>query len=376
MFDPARKQLLPYLPDVIGVVTSPTGAVIRDILHRLADRFPRHVLVWPVRVQGEACAAEVSAAIRGFNALPPGGKIPRPDLIIVARGGGSLEDLWAFNEEAVVRAAAESDIPLISAVGHETDTTLIDFASDHRAPTPTGAAEIAVPVRADLLLATMDLGRRLVAGELRLIERSRADLRSAARALPRPDDLMAAPRQRLDLAAGKLANALVLNSRKHDSRLQDAARRLARLSPQARMAGLKAKLEGLGNRLVAARESLLRAETLRLSQRRERLAMLASRGDLALRGLIERRRTRVANVWQLAESYSYRNVLARGFALVRGEDGQPVRSSHVVAAASVLEIEFHDGKIRAVAGEGGKPRTPRAKSAETAKAGQGSLFGS
>ena len=146
-----------------------------------------------------------------------GRQIPRPDLIIVARGGGSLEDLWGFNEEAVVRAAAESDIPLISAVGHETDTTLIDFASDHRAPTPTGAAEIAVPVRADLLLATMDLGRRLVAGELRLIERSRADLRSAARALPRPDDLMAAPRQRLDLAAGKLANALVLNSRKHDA---------------------------------------------------------------------------------------------------------------------------------------------------------------
>ncbi len=211
---------------------------------------------------------------------------------------------------------------------------------------------------------------------MRLIERSRADLRSAARALPRPDDLMAAPRQRLDLAAGKLANALVLNSRKHDARLQEASRRLARLSPQARLAGLNAKLEGLGNRLVAARESLLRAETIRLSQRRERLTTLASRGDLALRGLIERRRTRVANVWQLAESYSYRNVLARGFALVRGEDGQPVRSAGTVSAGAVLEVEFHDGKIRAIAGEGGKARPSRTKPADVAKAGQGSLFGS
>jgi exodeoxyribonuclease VII large subunit len=151
LFDEARKQLLPYLPTVIGVVTSPTGAVIRDILHRLADRFPRRVLVWPVRVQGEGSAEEVAAAIRGFNALPEGGRTPRPDLIIVARGGGSLEDLWSFNEEIVVRAAAESMIPLISAVGHETDFTLIDLASDRRAPTPTAAAEMAVPVRVDLI---------------------------------------------------------------------------------------------------------------------------------------------------------------------------------------------------------------------------------
>src|SRR6478609_6279179 len=160
LFDEARKQLLPYLPDVIGIVTSPTGAVIRDILHRLADRFPRHVLVWPVRVQGDGSAEEVAAAIRGFNALPEAGRIPRPDVLIVARGGGSLEDLWSFNEEIVVRAAAESLIPLISAVGHETDVTLIDFASDKRAPTPTAAAECAVPVRSGLLTRIDSLARR------------------------------------------------------------------------------------------------------------------------------------------------------------------------------------------------------------------------
>src|SRR5471032_163703 len=173
LFDEARKQLIPFLPNVIGVVTSPTGAVIRDILHRLADRFPRRVLVWPVRVQGEASAAEVANAIAGFNALPERGPLPRPDLIIVARGGGSLEDLWSFNEEIVVRAAAASMIPLISAVGHETDTTLTDFASDVRAPTPTAAAEMAVPVCADLLAQVMDDGRRLWDSLRRIVEERR-----------------------------------------------------------------------------------------------------------------------------------------------------------------------------------------------------------
>src|ERR1700749_3632509 len=163
LFDEARKQLLPWLPEVIGVVTSPTGAVIRDILHRLEDRFPRRVLVWPVKVQGDGSAEQVAAAIRGFNALPEGGRIPRPDVLIVARGGGSLEDLWSFNEEVVVRAAAESMIPLISAVGHETDITLIDFVSDKRAPTPTAAAEMAVPVRSELLARDDSLAPRTFA---------------------------------------------------------------------------------------------------------------------------------------------------------------------------------------------------------------------
>src|SRR2546429_4572578 len=159
-FDEARKQLLPWLPEVIGGATSPTGAVIRDILHRLEDRFPRRVLVWPVKVQGDGSAEQVAAAIRGFNALPVGGRIPRPDVLIVARGGGSLEDLWSFNEEIVVRAAASSRIPLISAVGHQTDITLIDFAADKRAPTPNAAAEMAVPVRSELLAEVSVLARR------------------------------------------------------------------------------------------------------------------------------------------------------------------------------------------------------------------------
>src|SRR5262245_34428410 len=198
LFDETRKKPLPYLPRVIGVVTSPTGAVIRDILHRLRERFPTRVIVWPVRVQGEAAAAEVTAAIRGFNALPAGGPLPRPDLLIVARGGGSLEDLWGFNEEIVVRAAAQSAIPLISAIGHETDFTLIDFAADRRAPTPTAAAEIAVPVRSELKAALEDIGARHFGATLRLIESGRRDLRAAARALPRPEDLVAIPRRMFD----------------------------------------------------------------------------------------------------------------------------------------------------------------------------------
>ena len=219
------------MPGVIGVVTSPTGAVIRDILHRLADRFPRRVLVWPVRVQGETSAAELAAAIAGFNALDPAGLAPRPDLLIVARGGGSLEDLWSFNEEIVVRAVAASGIPLISAVGHETDWTLIDHAADRRAPTPTGAAEMAVPVRAELAAAIASLGGRLASGALRHVERRRVALRSAERALPGRNGLAAAPRQRLDAAVLALARAAERQIEKRRARLGDLARKLAGRSP-------------------------------------------------------------------------------------------------------------------------------------------------
>src|ERR1041384_1528488 len=184
LFDEARKQLLPWLPEVIGVVTSPTGAVIRDILHRLSDRFPRRVLVWPVKVQGDGSAEQIAAAIRGFNALPKAGRIPRPDLLIVARGGGSLEDLWSFNEEVVVRAAADSMITLISAVGHEPDVTLIDFVSDRRAPTPTAAAEMAVPVKSELIARIENCARRAFACWSRGQDHRRTELRAAARALP------------------------------------------------------------------------------------------------------------------------------------------------------------------------------------------------
>src|SRR5215212_8403761 len=231
LFDPARKRAPPYLPGVVGVVTSPTGSVIRDILHRLADRFPRRVLVWPVRVQGETCADEVAAAIRGFNALTVGGPVPRPDVLIVARGGGSLEDLWGFNEEIVVRAAAESAIPLVAAIGHETDWTLIDLAADVRAPTPTGAAEMTVPVRSELVATVGDLARRHGESLLRGLERRRAELRSAARALPSPEALLAAKRQRLDLASARLRPGLARNARAHESVYREACRRFEQLSP-------------------------------------------------------------------------------------------------------------------------------------------------
>src|ERR1700729_1039253 len=215
LFDEARKQLLPWLPDVIGVVTSPTGAVIRDILHRLQDRFPRRVLVWPVRVQGEGSAEQIAAAIRGFNALPKDGRIPRPDLLIVARGGGSLEDLWSFNEEIVVRAAADSMIPLISAVGHETDITLIDFVSDKRAPTPSAAAEMAVPVRAELFVEVATYARRTMLCWQRGQDSRRNELRAAVRALPAAGELLAIPRQRLDGATAALPRALKANTHAH-----------------------------------------------------------------------------------------------------------------------------------------------------------------
>src|SRR5690349_9100724 len=198
LFDAARKRALPYLPEVVGVVTSPSGAVIRDILHRISDRFPRRVLVWPVAVQGEKAAGEVARAIEGFNRLPVEGPVPRPGILIVARGGGSLEDLWAFNEEIVVRAAAASTIPLISAVGHETDTTLIDFASDRRAPTPTAAAEMAVPVRADLIAQLIEHGQRMAGAAARLVAERRLRVEGLARGLPEPQRLIGDKAQRLD----------------------------------------------------------------------------------------------------------------------------------------------------------------------------------
>ncbi len=248
LFDEARKQLIPFLPAMIGVVTSPTGAVIRDILHRIADRFPRPVLVWPVRVQGESCAAEVAAAIEGFNAMPE----PRPDVLIVARGGGSLEDLWGFNEEIVVRAAAASLIPLISAIGHETDWTLLDHVADLRAPTPTGAAEKAVPVRSELLAALADLSRRHANAALRFLTQRRADWRALARALPRGDALLAIPRQDHDQTSARLANVMAGALDRRHIALARLAHRLASQSPQAKMGRAAQKLEALEHRLRQA----------------------------------------------------------------------------------------------------------------------------
>ena len=349
LFDEARKQLIPFLPNVIGVVTSPTGAVIRDILHRLAERFPRRVLVWPVRVQGESSAAEVANAIRGFNALPERGALPRPDLIIVARGGGSLEDLWSFNEEIVVRAAAESMIPLISAVGHETDITLIDFAADRRAPTPTAAAEIAVPVRAELLAQIAALAARQIGSWQRGMEVRRTELRAAARALPARDELLADPRQRLDTLAKRLPRALHANAQLHRTQFTRVA---TKLSPR-----------------------LLK---LRLTRSSEIIVAFAKRGKLAQQNYLQRRADRVLAAGQLLAAYSYHGVLARGFALVRDGEGHPLRSAAAVTSHMRLEIEFSDGRVGATA-DGDSAPTPTARAKPRARGGgpggQGSLFG-
>ena len=402
LFDPEHKRRIPYLPRVVGVVTSPTGAVIRDILHRLEDRFPRPVLVWPVRVQGDGAAEEIAAAIRGFNALAPDGAIPRPDLLIVARGGGSIEDLWPFNEECVVRAAFESAIPLISAVGHETDTTLIDFAADRRAPTPTGAAEMAVPVRADLIATVADLSARAVGGIQRRMERDRADLRALSRAIPSADTLLAGKRQRLDLADARLAPALAAGASRHRARLQALLDRMARRSPDVALANARARLGGigerpgtamrnalarkgeavgqLGRRLLIARETGVERARARSARDAERLAALLARLSQAGARDVERRRGRLGALAGLLGSLSYRAVLERGFSLVRDADGLPLRRAAEAASVTRLGLEFADGTVFAVPeGDGAPEAAPRRAAAKpSAKprraAKQGSLF--
>jgi len=412
LFDEARKQLIPYLPSVIGVVTSPTGAVIRDILHRLSDRFPRHVLVWPVKVQGDGSAEEVAAAIHGFNAFEEGGRMPRPDLIIVARGGGSLEDLWSFNEEIVVRAAADSMIPLISAVGHETDITLIDFVSDRRALTPTAAAEMAVPVRLDLLSKIDSLARRQFSCWGRGLEARRTELRAAARALPGADDLLALPRQKLDSLGERLPRALKANAeihhkeylkcatklsprllqnrtREEQERLDNLTRRVERCT-QFHREKRREHLANIGGRLTTAVRANLAGHRHHIVRDRERIASLFERGRRAVTRLIERRASSLEGATGLLTALSYHGVLARGFALVRDGAGKPLRTAAQVSAGLALDIEFHDGHVAAVANGGdGMPRVartttpaepakPEASKARTRRSGgegQGSLFG-
>jgi len=413
LFDAARKQLLPWLPEVIGVVTSPTGAVIRDILHRLQDRFPRRVLVWPVRVQGEGSAEQIAAAIRGFNALPEGGKIPRPDLLIVARGGGSLEDLWSFNEEIVVRAAAESMIPLISAVGHETDITLIDFAADKRAPTPTAAAEIAVPVRAELFVEVSTLARRVMVCWQRGQEGRRNELRAAVRALPAAGELLAIPRQRLDGAASSLPRALKANTHAHFRRFAATSARLTLRVLRGQVAQAKQRLTASGERMTHSARSLLRnrrdrfsglevrlkasklsnalAQRQTIARDRERAQRLAERARRALTMTLQRLEARVTHSGQLLAALSYRSVLTRGFALVRDEHGLAVHAAAGIGPGARLDLEFADGRVGATA-DADRPAAPapenppktaarEAKPATSATSrrvakpvGQGSLF--
>jgi exodeoxyribonuclease VII large subunit len=349
LFDDARKQLLPHLPNVIGVVTSPTGAVIRDILHRIRERFPVRVIVWPVRVQGETCAAEVARAIAGFNALPEGGAVPRPDVIIVARGGGSLEDLWGFNDEIVVRAAAESMIPLVSAVGHETDWTLIDHAADVRAPTPTAAAEICTPVRADLLADAAGLARRLTLAAARALDARRNDLRSLARALPAAQELVAMPRQRLDRASNLLPVRAQALLRARALTLGRLGALVARHSPHAELARRRERLDGLATRLKTGRAHALRREADRASAARQRLNASGERLARAFAAGLERRAGALSGASKLLASFDHRNVLARGFALVRaGSDGALVRSAAALAPGQALSLEFADGRAQAV----------------------------
>ena len=390
LFDAARKQLLPHMPRVIGVVTSPTGAVIRDILHRIADRFPVHVVVWPVRVQGETSGDEVAAAINGFNALEPGDPIARPDVLIVARGGGSLEDLWGFNDEAVVRAAAASDIPLISAVGHETDWTLIDYAADVRAPTPTGAAEMAVPVRAQLEADLAALAARLSGATSRSLDNRRQGLRALARALPSIDMLLALPRRRFDEAAGGLGRSvLIATGNKRQAFERSAApltpatllRRLAEKRQQiSELAGRNQRFqERLQDRLAArlanaAARLTLRPAVERIERAHERLAAASRRNRELTSLLLEGRRRQIGEASRLLDSLSYRNVLSRGYAVVRNAKDTLVGRAAQVAAGETLSLEFADGRVDAIAGSTGKrPRRPKTSDAKKAD-DQGDLF--
>ena len=365
LFDAARKTPIPFLPGVIGVVTSPSGAVIRDILHRLRDRFPRHVLIWPVAVQGQACAPEVAAAIRGFNAIAPGGPIPRPDLIIVARGGGSLEDLWGFNEEIVVRAAADSVIPLISAVGHETDTTLIDLAADRRAPTPTAAAEMAVPVRLDLVAGLDGQGARLSRAVAVGVGQRAQRLRDLGRALPRLDALTGPARQRFDLWSGRLAGALGMATAKKRARFDPLAalvrpRVLETLIQrgQDRLDQRAARLSGAFARVLGDAERATtrgKADLLALGAR------LHAAPALRLRALSDR----LEALDRMRQTLGHAETLKRGFAIVRG-DGAVVTTKAAAEAAQALEIEFQDGRLSLGARPAKKPRN--------APPTQGSLF--
>jgi exodeoxyribonuclease VII large subunit len=350
LFDPARKQPIPSFPAVIGVITSPTGAVIRDILHRIAERWPCRVIVWPVVVQGDAACGQVSNAIRGFDAMQPGGPIPRPDLLIVARGGGSVEDLWCFNDESLARVVAAARIPIVSAVGHETDTTLIDFVSDRRAPTPTGAAEIATPVLADLRYAVSDLDRRLVRAGGRLIEERRTRLRAVERGLPsRPEDLLALPRQRLDHAGSRLGSALHRNVAVHERQLIIVA---GRLSPAV----------------------LDRA----LERRRDGLSAAAARFAPALPRRLEHDRTRLAALARALASLDPKRPKP-GFARVEAEDGAMIAAAAALQPGQPVNKAFtHESRGARIDGEGEQPparaRPPAPPRPKAPPPGQGDLF--
>ncbi len=358
LFDDDRKKPLPYLPEIIGVVTSLQGAVIRDILHRLRDRFPRKVLIWPVAVQGEACAAQVANAIRGFNALTPGGALPRPDLIIVARGGGSIEDLWGFNEEIVARAAAESDVPLISAVGHETDTTLIDFTSDKRAPTPTAAAEMAVPVRLELMGWVDGQEARMSRAIAQSLTRRKEKLRDLVRVLPRAEALLNEPRQRLDRADDALPRALRQTVERRNAKLAQLAVSLRAGTLKARLKSEHTRVTEWSRRLgpaltrgVQRRQDRLNALQLRstpiiekLARQRKEFNALAPKLDTSFTAGITRASDKIETLDRVRRSIGYEETLKRGYSVVRAGEAI-VTGAKAAQKADTLEIQFRDGRV-------------------------------
>ncbi|NBD28668.1 MAG: exodeoxyribonuclease VII large subunit [Alphaproteobacteria bacterium] len=386
LFAPERKQALPFLPEVIGVVTSAQGAVIRDILHRLRDRFPRKVLVWPVAVQGKECAPQVARAIAGFNAMTPGGALPRPDLLIVARGGGSIEDLWGFNEEEVARAAAASAIPLISAVGHETDTTLVDFVADRRAPTPSAAAEIAVPVRLELMNAVDQLDSRLSRAVTEGVRGRKQRVSDLGRLLPKPDMLVEDARQRFDYWSERLDLALKGRVSAGELRLSRAAGSLRPGLLQGRLERARERQSGWAARLApalaraardkrtafvhqAGRLSPVQIERT-ISKGRDDVRARLDRLRLVARTGLDRRQARLEALDSLRRTLGYTETLKRGYAVVRG-DGDVVTTAKAAGKAGALELEFADGKL-SVAQVGGRPsKTSRSKKAPP---DQGSLF--
>ena len=362
LFEETRKRPLPYLPEVIGVVTSPSGAVIRDILHRLRDRFPRKVLIWPVAVQGAKCAPEVVRAIEGFNALKIGGAMPRPDLLIVARGGGSVEDLWGFNEESVARAAAASNIPLISAVGHETDTTLIDFVSDKRAPTPTAAAELAVPVRIELMAWLDQQSARMTTSLSGGLQRRSQRLRDLSRALPRLETLLDGPRQRLDTTGARLGPALMSGVQRRKVRLSEAAGGLRPAAMQRMIENERRRLDALSARMGPALE-----RCVSIDQRRQAVSAMAQRVADAGQQRVNAARNKIEAMDRLRLTLGYEATLSRGYAVVRG-DGDVVTTKKAAGKAQELEIQFADGRI-VVGGKAAPARKAAPKPTD-----QGSLF--
>lgn len=387
VFDAAYKKPLPYLPRVIGVITSPTGAVIRDILHRISDRFPLHVVVWPVRVQGETSGAEVTAAVHGFNEFALNGPVPKPDVLIIARGGGSLEDLWGFNDEALARAVAGSEIPIIAAVGHETDWTLVDLAADRRAPTPTGAAEMAVPVKAELEATLASFSARLGGCLRRLMERKRTALRAAARVLPTPDQLFSMPRRRLDEVASRMERAVAVKLERAQRRF--GAVRLTTASLDMRLAEARRRLTVAGTRTDAGLRTVLRERRARLDRAsgrmsieplirrasvgREKLSTLMRRKDQLISLRLERLGSRLAQADRLLNTISHQAILARGFALVMDEDGNLVRKAADIGNGAVVSIQFADAAKEAITTGGGQ-RFARRRAAKPVPGGQGSLF--